>query len=96
MPESTYANRHPIPQDIYWLLEVSNKTLKVDREEKSSIYAKAGVAEYWIIDLVNKKLIVHTQPQNDKYFQVVEYQSGVVIAQAFPDIAIDLDRLLLF
>ena len=78
------------------MVEVSNKTLKVDKEEKSVIYAKAGIAEYWVIDLVNKKLIVYTQPQDDKYFQIVEYKSGVVIAQAFPDIAIEIDRLLLF
>ena len=96
LPENTYATRHPLPQDIYWLVEVSNTTLKVDREEKSSIYAKAGVAEYWVIDLVNKKLIVHTQPQDDRYFQVVEYKSGLVKAQAFPNIEIELDRLLLF
>lgn len=82
--------------NCFWLIEVSKTTLKVDLEQKTIIYAKAGISEYWVIDLVNKKLIVHTQPKNDRYCQIVEYKSGMVIPQAFPDITIALDRLLLF
>lgn len=96
LPVTIYRHHLPYPQDIYWLIEISNTTLKVDLEQKTIIYAKAGIPEYWVIDLVNKKLIVHTQPKNERYFQIVEYKSGVVRSQAFPEIAIALDRLLLF
>lgn len=96
LPESIYNTHHPYSEDIYWLVEVSNKTLKIDREQKSIIYAQASILEYWIIDLVNKKLIVHTQPKDNKYYQIVEYKFGTVSPQAFPNKTIALDQLLLF
>ncbi len=96
LPETIYRNHHPYSQDIYWLIEISNKTLKIDLEQKTKIYARNEIPEYWVIDLVNKKLIVHTQPGDDGYWQIVEYQAGQVIPQAFSNIAISLDQLLLF
>ncbi len=96
LPEEEYKHHHPYSQDIYWLIEVSNRTLKKDLKQKIITYARNGIPEYWVIDLVNKKLIVHTQPQDSSYLQIVEYQSGKVIPQAFPNISLDLDQLLLF
>ncbi len=96
LPETIYRNHHPYPQDIYWLIEVSHKTLKKDLEQKIITYARNGVPEYWVIDLKNKKLIVHTQLQNSRYSQITESISGTITSQAFPDIGIDLRKLLLY
>ena len=96
LPIKTYMTRHPIAKDIYWLIEVSKKTLKKDLEQKSLTYARNGIPEYWVIDLVNKKVIVHTQPNDNKYLQIVEYKSGTIKPQAFQNIDIPLDRLLLY
>ena len=96
LPETIYRNHHPYPQDIYWLIEISNRTLKIDLNQKSTIYARHGISEYWVIDLVNKKLIVHTQVENDSYDRITEYTAGTVSPLAFPQIAIALDRLLLY
>ena len=96
LPETIYRNHHPYPQDIYWLIEVSNKTLKKDLEQKIITYARNGIPEYWVIDLKNKKLIVHTQLQNSRYSQITESKSGTITSQAFPDIEIGLEKLLLY
>ena len=96
LPKTIYSQHHPYPEDIYWLIEISNKTLKIDLEQKSKIYARNNIAEYWVIDLVNKKLVVHTQPQGDLYQQITEYKTGTVTPQAFPNIAIQLNKMLLF
>ena len=96
LPESIYDNHHPYPEDIYWLIEISNKTLKIDKEQKSQTYARNGIPEYWIIDLVNKKLIVHTLPVDNQYSQIVEIVSGIISPQAFPEVTIHLSNLLLF
>lgn len=96
LPETIYREHHPYPEDIYWLIEVSNQTLKVDLEQKSKTYARNGIAEYWVIDLVNKKLVVFTRPSNDAYIHTRELTTGTIATQAFPDIAIALDKLLLF
>ncbi len=96
LPKDIYRQHHPYPQDIYWLIEISNKTLKKDLEQKIITYARNGIPEYWVIDLVNQKLLVHTQPQDNKYLKVVEYKTGIFTSLAFPDIEIDLEQLLLF
>lgn len=96
MPEDIYDTHHPYPEDIYWLIEISNGTLTKDLEQKKIIYARNGIAEYWVIDLINNKLIVHTQPQANSYAQIVEYRVGTISPLAFPQIAISLDRLLLY
>lgn len=96
LPATIYRNHHPYPQDIYWLVEVSNRTLKKDLEQKIITYARNNIPEYWVIDLKNQKLIVHTKPQDSRYSQIVEYQSGSFVTQTFPNLKIDLDRLLLY
>jgi Uma2 family endonuclease len=95
-PYTNYFTRHPYPQDIYWLVEISNQTLKSDLEKKSIIYARNGITEYWVIDLVNKQLVVHTQPINNFYSQIQTLTSGTITPQAFPALAIAINRLLLF
>lgn len=96
LPKTIYRSHHPYPQDIYWLIEVANRTLVKHLEQKAIIYARNGILEYWIIDLAHQKLIVHTQPEGDRYSQIVEYCVGTVTPQAFADLAIPIDQLLLF
>ena len=96
LPESIYDNHHPYAEDIYWLVEVSNRTLTKDLEIKTVTYARNGIPEYWVVDLKNKQLIVHTQPDKDKYLQVVTYNKGTVTPQAFPNCPIPLNKLLLY
>lgn len=95
-PYTEYFTRHPYPQDIYWLIEISNKSLKSDLAKKSVTYGRNGIPEYWIIDLVNKQLIVHTQPVNNSYTKIQNLTAGAISPQAFPDLAIALNKLLLF
>jgi Uma2 family endonuclease len=94
LPETIYAQHHPYPQDIYWLIEIANKTLKKDLEEKTITYARNGIPEYWVIDLPNKKLWVFTSPENNNYQNKKEITTGVINPIAFPNIKIDCDRLL--
>lgn len=96
LPADIYRNHHPYPEDIYLLIEISNSTLKFDREIKAKIYARNRIAEYWIVDLANHKLIVHTSPKGDTYQTIKEYQSGTISCFTFPEIEIALEKLLLF
>lgn len=96
LPESIYDTHHPYPEDIYWLIEISNETLTKDLEQKTITYGRNGIAEYWVIDLKNNKLIVHTQPQDHSYGQIIEYKTGTISPLAFPQIAIALNQLLLY
>jgi Uma2 family endonuclease len=96
LPETVYLQHHPYAEDIYWLIEISNRTLKKDLKQKAKVYAANSIQEYWVIDLKNHKVIVHTQPDNDCYQKVEEYIAGVIKPVAFRDIEVELDRLLLY
>ena len=46
-------------------MEVSNRTLSYDRVAKSSLYAAGSIADYWIVNLVDRQLEVHRNPVAD-------------------------------
>ena len=93
--DNNYANHHPYPQDIYWLVEISNSTLAKDLEEKSITYARNGITEYWVIDLPHNKLWVFTLPKQNGYANKQEVVMGNINPVAFPDLNIEVTKLLL-
>jgi Uma2 family endonuclease len=60
-----YTKAHPAPADTLLLLEVSKTTLAYDLERKAGVYAKAGIPEYWVLDLKARRLHVFTGPTAD-------------------------------
>ncbi len=54
---------HPTTAEL--IVEVSDTTLDYDRTRKASLYARAGIAEYWIVNLVNNQLEVRRNPLPD-------------------------------
>lgn len=61
-----YKGRHPSPADVYFLVEVAETTLREDQTTKLELYAGAKVAEYWIVNLVDRRVEVCTQPRGGK------------------------------
>lgn len=57
-----YLDRHPGAADIGIVIEVSDPTLQRDRTVKKRIYARAGIAIYWIVNLVEEQVEVYSQP----------------------------------
>ncbi|MBX9623895.1 MAG: Uma2 family endonuclease [Gemmataceae bacterium] len=57
-----YLARHPAPADTGLLVEVANTSLLRDQRDKTRIYARAGIAVYWIINLVDRQIEVYTLP----------------------------------
>lgn len=53
------------PTTASLIVEVSETTLAYDRRHKASLYARAGIAEYWIVNLVGRQLEVHRGPVAD-------------------------------
>jgi Uma2 family endonuclease len=47
------------------VIEVADTSLDYDRETKGPLYAENGIAEYWIVNLVDRCLEVYRQPQTD-------------------------------
>ena len=57
-----YTKSHPTPADALLVVEVSKSTLDYDLKRKAGIYAKAGIKEYWVLDLNARRLHVFTRP----------------------------------
>lgn len=57
-----YAKHHPGPADVGLVIEVSDSTLLGDRADKGRIYARTGIACYWIINLPDGQVEVYTSP----------------------------------
>jgi Uma2 family endonuclease len=78
-PSSLYLDCHPTPADIFLLIEVSDSTLKYDREIKIPLYAKAGISEVWIVNIEEQVFEVYKSPNQDIYEHVQTYGKGEVI-----------------
>ncbi len=63
--EDFYSTATPCPADILLLIEVADSTIGSDRTDKLSLYAEAGVCEYWIANLNNDTVEVYRDPQPD-------------------------------
>jgi Uma2 family endonuclease len=66
-----YASGHPRPPDIFLSAEGSDSSLDDDRTIKLSLYAEAGIIEYWIVNLVDDCLEVYRDPQPDGSYRDV-------------------------
>ena len=93
-PESAYNDRHPEPQDVFWIVEIAPTSLRKDLELKSAIYAAAGIQEYWVLDLSAKHTIVFRYPEHGEYAIKQKLEDGIIIPLAFPDIRVSVERLL--
>ncbi len=69
-PASAYPEEPPSPGDLRLVVEVADTTLRDDLTTKSGLYARAGIPEYWAIDINSRRLFVHRGPQNGSYTEV--------------------------
>jgi Uma2 family endonuclease len=90
-----YASAHPTPADVLLLVEVSDTSLAYDRETKGPLYARAGIADYWILNLVDRQLEVFREPTAAGYADVQVLVPGDAVQPlSFPTISIAVSSLL--
>ena len=89
-----YRSEHAKPADVLLLVEVSDTSLRYDQTVKLDLYAQAGIAEYWIVDLPNKALIVHRLPSPAGFEDVRTLTATARLPlAAAPHIVVDLTGL---
>ncbi len=91
-----YSTRHPGAADVFLLVEISDSTLIVDRQEKLPLYARSGIPEVWIVNLPEHVIEVYRQPApSGSYSEQQKVHPGESLAPAaFPDAVIDTAALL--
>jgi Uma2 family endonuclease len=65
-----YPTTAPQPADVLLLIEVSDTTLRFDREEKIPLYGRYGVFEAWLLDLSVKQLEMYSRPGPNGYQEI--------------------------
>jgi len=93
-PDYYAAKRHS-PEDTLLVIEVSDTTLRYDRNRKAPLYAKSGVTELWIENLEGDVILVFRDPGPEGYSTTLVFRRGESISLlAFPDILFKVDELL--
>ncbi len=95
-----YKHAHPTTATL--VVEVSNSTLAMDRTTKAALYARAGIEDYWIVNLPDGVLEVHRQPApmtgqplGYHYRSIIRLtQADMVSPLAKPDTMITVSSLL--
>jgi Uma2 family endonuclease len=75
-----YPHGNPPPGDVLLVVEIADTSLRVDLTTKMARYARAGIADYWVIDLNGRRIVVHRAPAGDHYASVVSFGEDEMLA----------------
>jgi Uma2 family endonuclease len=93
--EDVYAAGLAEPEDILLLVEVADTSLHYDRTVKIPMYARAGIQEVWLVNLVGREIEVYREPTAAGYRVMTRLFPGdAAVPLAFPDVAFAVDDLL--
>ena len=81
---------HPGPADILLLIEVADSSLAIDRGAKLALYARAGISEFWLVDLTTDCVFVHRDPMGESYATVRRVEPPATLEiSGLPGVAIE-------
>ncbi|MBV9388215.1 MAG: Uma2 family endonuclease [Chroococcidiopsidaceae cyanobacterium CP_BM_ER_R8_30] len=88
-PPRRYAERHPEPEDVYLIIEVSDATLQYDLTIKAKAYARALIQDYWAVDVNERKVYIYRKPISGDYVQKDVFSDlSSIHLLAFPEIEV--------
>jgi Uma2 family endonuclease len=89
-----YRGKHPAPEDVLLLVEVSDSTLRYDMDVKVPLYARHGIQQVWVIDLQHGQLHCFRTPRSGQYFDCyTTAEPGIVPIAALSGAQVDLSAL---
>lgn len=92
--ENLYILSHPMPPEIYFVMEVADSTLAGDRRKAQS-YAKSNVRQYLILNLNERTIEDYREPSENGYRNKRTVSAGETFTLvAFPDVEIQVSALL--
>ena len=89
-----YESGHPTAADVLPLVEIADSSLAWDRSPKLALYARHGVPEVWIVDLVGRALEVCRGPGPEGYAERRRVTEGMATPTLVPGLDIDVAALL--
>ena len=93
--EASVRGRHPGPEEIFLLIEVADTSLAYDQGPKLEAYARAGLREIWVIDILRRRICVYRNPVQGRYQFALEAKGeDVLTVESFPDITFSVSTIL--
>jgi len=90
-----YAQAHPRPEDVLLVVEVAETSAEADRDIKVPLYARAGIAEVWLVDLSGESIEVFQRVSPQGYQEVRRVRRGDRLTpRAIPDLDLAVHDLL--
>ena len=90
-----YRSQAATPDDVLLLIEVADSSLQYDRAVKLPLYARAGVQEFGLVDLVRDEVHMHREPTPEGFRHIERRGRGSRLEPlAFPDLVLPVDELL--
>lgn len=95
LKDDDYENSRPRPEEIYLILEVSDSTLGYDRNTKGEAYARAGIRQYFVLNVQEKTLEDYREPGADGFQSKQTLRAGQEFnLVAFPEIILNVSDFL--
>jgi Uma2 family endonuclease len=92
---SDYRDAHPAASDVVLAVEVSDTSIELDRRRKARLYSRAGIPEYWVVEIQACIVEVFTRPDAAGYERRVTLHAGDTVSPtAKPDAQIAVASLL--
>jgi Uma2 family endonuclease len=90
-----YRTALPGPRDVALMIEVADSSVRYDTTVKKPLYAEAGIAEYWLVNLAADRIEVYRDPREGDYRQATMAGRGERLApEAFPDVELSVADIL--
>ena len=109
-PDAAVLTRHsdaldaaPLPSEVRLVIEIGDSTRSRDLGDKAKLYAQAGIAEYWVVDIPRRRLHVHRHPEGEDWREirqlgeseqasVLEFpEEAVLVAELLPPVALSTE-----
>ncbi len=90
-----YSQSHPQAKDVLLLIEVSETSLRYDKEQKLPLYAQSGINEVWIVNLKEQIIEQYRSPSQSAYQLRTTFDLDQLITpSAFPELSIPVTKIL--
>lgn len=97
--DDDYLSSHPQAADVLLVIEVADSSLGYDQDIKIPLYAQAGIADYWIFNLIDKHLECYSTPYQNNQGKHGYLNKRIVLPNqilslpCFSDLQLDLSRI---
>jgi len=94
-PVETYRLGHPAATQVQLLIEVADTSVAFDTTTKARLYARAGIADYWVVDVNARRLLVFRDPLGGSYQTITQYEAAESVSPlAAPEASLRIDDIL--